>query len=129
MTKKALWQPLSVFFSAAQAGLRPLRRAGVMGTADRPRYFAAGDAVPWWIFCRWPMNLPLVFECDCESYFEGGLQVVRPLWQARASVIAAGDQTRNWVALIVGAPTCIDTFPRPGRPALKRPGRVALEGA
>jgi hypothetical protein len=108
---KPLFPFITAFFAACQRGLNPLRNRGMMGTPNDPIYFDQGDAVPWWIECRWPLYGLLTFSFDIETYWNGRQQVVHPLhstplqsnWLMRASFSDG---------LIVGAPTEWNMKPR-----------------
>jgi hypothetical protein len=126
-----LLQPLKVFFSACQTGLHPLRRLGSMGSPDDPLYFDAEEVVPWWIFCRWPLNLPLLFGCDCEVYWDGESQIVQVLERAGAlGIMYSPFMPPGWNSvLLVGAPTILDGKPRPRRPRKVKSPTLAFGGA
>jgi hypothetical protein len=102
-------QPLQVFFAACMRGLMPLRRRGAFGTPDEPRYFKAGEAVPWWAECRWPLGMRLTFAHDSESYYEDGEQVIRTLFVDYPHSVLEADRAG---CLIVGAPTLLSGKPR-----------------
>ena len=114
MNMKILSEPLVVFFLACMKPLVPLRRRGAFGTPDDPRYFDEGESVPWWIECRWPLDMFLVFGCAVETYFEGGAQIVRPI-DSHYDAVIRGDAGGRYVVL-VGAPTKIISAPRPRLP-------------
>jgi hypothetical protein len=115
-----IYQPLIVMFKAAMFGLMPARKKGLFGTPDAPVYFEAGDAVPWWVLCRWPLHGAMVFNIDVETYFDDGGQIVRPTYVMRDCLIKF--DSKGWHAVIIGAPTHFVTTARP-------PKRSAISAA
>jgi hypothetical protein len=113
-----LAQPLLVFFGAAQAGYKPVRALGGTGTPDDPVFFDAGDTVPWWLECRWPLNASFTFLVDCETFWLDGCQHVYPLAPLRGCLMHC-DPQRPARLVIVGAPTFVHFTPRPRRPQRK----------
>lgn len=115
MSRTVLIQPIKVFFKACMWGLMFPRKRGAFGTPEAPRFFAAGDAVPWDIEARWPLDTKLVFSNDSESYYENGRQVVRPLWKSRPHSILT--LSSAGCALLVGASmTELNMLARPRGP-------------
>lgn len=116
-------EPIKLFFSTAQRGLKLLRELGQMGTPLVPLYYAKGDSCPWWVMCRWPMYTSLQFEVDCETYWEGGAQIVRPLWRREDCLLSAAGAVG---IVLVGAPTTLITNPRPRPPSQPRGWKQAF---
>lgn len=109
MNPKILHEPLKVFFSASQWGLKPLRTAGLMGTSEAPQFYAAGDPVPWWLECRWPLSVSVTFSADVETFWQDGEQHVFPLRDDFPLISVSG---AGCSVLLVGAPTCLHPKPR-----------------
>lgn len=99
-----------VFFHVFMGALMPARKCGVFGSPDEPLYIEAGEQIPWWIECRWPLHMDLTFGCDMETYYEDGHQVVRALADYSGAAMQAN--AKGWDGLIVGAPTMIINIPR-----------------
>lgn len=90
----------------------PFRKLGLFGTPDNPIYFKAGESVPIYLEARilFPFNIKkngLRFAHDAETYFENGVQVVRPLYR-KVSYIVWGKGN----GVLFGAPTDWYTIPR-----------------
>lgn len=121
-------EAIMAFFAAAQRGLLGARKLGLMGTPDRPIYYEAGDSVPWWAECRFPLDARTEFLRDCETYFEGGVQVIRPLYRGRGHLIVF--EPKGGRGILVGAPTLLLLEPRPRRPVgqVKAVDRMPLDG-
>lgn len=99
----------SPIFGLLMAALMPARKRGKFGTPDEPIYFDAGDTIPWWVECRWPLHTSATFLSDVETYYEDGWQVVRVLEEGESCMAIDG---KGCDTLIFGAPTLIDGRPR-----------------
>lgn len=111
--------PLMAIFKASMRCIKPVRETGAMGTPDEPIFYEAGDSVPWFVECRWPMNTPVVFYVDVECYWEDGHQVIRPQ-SANDNGKFVIHVANNGPFLMVGAPTftiCIARSRRIGKPS------------
>ena len=85
-----------------------------MGTPDEPIFYEAGDSVPWFVECRWPMNTKVFFPIDVECYWEDGAQIVRPQSSVdNGKYVIHVDNTCAF--LMVGAPTMVISFARTRR--------------
>lgn len=122
-----MYEPIKLFFLACMWGLRPLRKLGIYGTTDEPIYFGPGDTVPWWIDCRYPLDIPLTFGCEVETFWEDGWQKVHVLEHEFEHVLEVNGGGR--CVLLVGAPTLIDGRPRQRRPRKARKLELAYSPA
>lgn len=57
----------------------PMRLLGLMGAPGRPVLFKAGERVPWWLQCRWPVNWRVEFGVDVQTWFDGEKQILCPM--------------------------------------------------
>ncbi len=108
MSKKFFIFPI---FEIMMGSLIWLRKFGAFGTLDEPRYFEAGQSVPWWIECRWPLNIKVKFGRDVETYYKDKYQVVRPNDDGDAPLTTIDGDGHNYV-YICGAPTLFVSTPR-----------------
>lgn len=110
---------LHLLFRVVMGGFMPVRKRGMFGTEDAPVYFDAGDTVPWWIECRWPLRIPVKFRINVETYYLDGQQIVQALEDTSGCGMDIGCDGKSYKnVLLVGAPTCFIGFPRK-RPKLK----------